>query len=86
MGWNFSRYRHFSSFLFAWALGVFQPFSHSTQYDLIYRFAGGIEIGSPVRLSGIKVGKVEEIELPVEKVDVIVSEVFRMCVHLTNMH
>ena len=29
---------------------------------MTYNFAGGIEVGSPVRVSGIKVGKVEKIE------------------------
>jgi phospholipid/cholesterol/gamma-HCH transport system substrate-binding protein len=31
-------------------------------FYVTYNFAGGIEVGSPVRVSGIKVGKVEKIE------------------------
>jgi len=47
---------------FAWLLGVKNPFRGSTNFYITYNFAGGIEVGSPVRVSGIKVGKVEAIE------------------------
>ncbi|MBU6374772.1 MAG: MCE family protein [Bdellovibrionales bacterium] len=47
---------------FAWLLGVRNPFQSSTRFYVTYNFAGGIEVGSPVRVSGIKVGKVEAIE------------------------
>ncbi len=47
---------------FAWLLGVKNPFQGSTSFYVTYHFAGGIEVGSPVRVSGIKVGKVEAIE------------------------
>ena len=47
---------------FAWYLGVLNPFSNSHTLDLGYNFAGGIEVGSPVRVMGIKVGKVTAIE------------------------
>ncbi|NDD90623.1 MCE family protein, partial [bacterium] len=47
---------------FAWLLGVRNPFQGSTRFYVTYNFAGGIEVGSPVRVSGIKVGKVEAIE------------------------
>jgi len=52
----------FLSLVFAWAIGIQNPFSNSTHFYVTYRFAGGIEVGSPVRVSGIKVGKVEKIE------------------------
>jgi phospholipid/cholesterol/gamma-HCH transport system substrate-binding protein len=54
--------------LFSWVVGVQSPFSSSLNFYVTYDFAGGIEVGSPVRLSGIKVGKVEKIEFfsPVE--------------------
>lgn len=48
--------------LFAWMIGGKNPFSKKLHIYLTYRFAGGIEEGSPVRLAGIKVGKVEDIE------------------------
>ncbi|MGE0614134.1 MAG: MlaD family protein [Bacteriovoracia bacterium] len=48
--------------LFAWIIGLSNPFKKSFQFYVTYRFAGGIEVGSPVRLSGIKVGRVEEID------------------------
>ena len=57
---------------FAWLLGFKNPFSDQKYFYVTYNFAGGIDLGSHVRLSGIKVGKVEEIEffapLPNQKV------------------
>jgi len=47
---------------FAWLLGFKNPFLDQNYFYITYNFAGGIELGSHVRLSGIKVGKVEEIE------------------------
>ena len=47
---------------FAWIIGIQNPFNQSVEYYVTYNFAGGIEVGSPVRVSGIKVGKVEKIE------------------------
>ncbi len=46
---------------FAWLLGFKNPFTDQNYFYVTYNFAGGIDLGSPVRLSGIKVGKVEEI-------------------------
>lgn len=46
---------------FALALGTFQPFSNDHQLKVAYNFAGGLEVGSPVRVMGIKVGKVRSI-------------------------
>lgn len=48
--------------LFSWMIGVENPFSRSHSFYVTYNFAGGIDVGSPVRVSGIKVGKVESIE------------------------
>jgi phospholipid/cholesterol/gamma-HCH transport system substrate-binding protein len=58
---------------FAWLLGVKNPFQSSTNFYITYNFAGGIEVGSPVRVSGIKVGKVEAIEFfaPIDPKSVI---------------
>jgi phospholipid/cholesterol/gamma-HCH transport system substrate-binding protein len=46
---------------FAYFLGDLSPFSNSKELNIAYNFAGGIEEGSPVRVMGIKVGKVKEI-------------------------
>ncbi len=47
---------------FAWLLGFGNPFGDRNHFYITYNFAGGIDLGSHVRLSGIKVGKVEDIE------------------------
>ncbi len=52
--------------VFALALGSFQPFSNSHELKVAYNFAGGIEVGSPVRVMGIKVGKVRSIDFEPE--------------------
>ncbi|OQW51869.1 MAG: organic solvent ABC transporter substrate-binding protein [Proteobacteria bacterium SG_bin7] len=46
---------------FAYYLDAFNPFSNTKDLWVAYNFAGGIEVGSPVRVMGIKVGKVKEI-------------------------
>lgn len=48
-------------FLFAYLVGLVSPFSDSFDLNVMYNFAGGIEQGSPVRVMGIKVGKVKSI-------------------------
>lgn len=48
--------------VFASALGAFNPFSNAHELKIAYNFAGGIEVGSPVRVMGIKVGKVKAID------------------------
>jgi phospholipid/cholesterol/gamma-HCH transport system substrate-binding protein len=53
--------------LFAWVVGVQNPFNPTVDVYVTYNFAGGIEVGSPVRVSGIKAGKVEKIEFYVPK-------------------
>ena len=47
---------------FAWVIGIQNPFDNTVDFYVTYNFAGGIEVGSPVRVSGIKVGKVKKIE------------------------
>jgi len=47
---------------FAYFLGAFNPFAKSKDLTLAYNFAGGIEVGSPVRAMGIRVGKVKSIQ------------------------
>jgi phospholipid/cholesterol/gamma-HCH transport system substrate-binding protein len=46
--------------VFAHYLGVLNPFSNADELNVTYNFAGGIEVGSPVRVMGVKVGKVKE--------------------------
>ena len=62
--------------VFAWMLGVQNPFRSSVKFYVTYNFAGGIEVGSPVRVSGIKVGKVESIEFfsPAHKLEKIADK------------
>lgn len=52
--------------LFAYFLGAINPFSRAHELHLAYNFAGGIEVGSPVRVMGIKVGKVKSINFEPE--------------------
>ncbi len=47
---------------FAYYLGAVNPFTQTNELNIGYNFAGGIEVGSPVRVMGIKVGKVLEIK------------------------
>jgi phospholipid/cholesterol/gamma-HCH transport system substrate-binding protein len=44
--------------IFAWYLGVLNPFANTNEIEIGYNFAGGIEVGSKVRVMGIAVGKV----------------------------
>lgn len=46
----------------AWLIGIQNPFESKTYFYVTYQFAGGIDVGSPVRVSGIKAGKVESID------------------------
>lgn len=48
--------------IFAWIIGIQSPFNQALNFYVTYNFAGGIEVGSPARVSGIKVGKVESID------------------------
>jgi phospholipid/cholesterol/gamma-HCH transport system substrate-binding protein len=53
---------------FAYYLGVLNPFTNTNRLNVLYNYAGGLEEGSPVRLMGIKVGKVLKIEFdPTQK-------------------
>ncbi len=47
---------------FAYYLGLLNPFSSVNTVHLGYNFAGGIEVGSKVRVMGIEVGKITAIE------------------------
>jgi phospholipid/cholesterol/gamma-HCH transport system substrate-binding protein len=46
---------------FAYVMGFISPFSNTKELQVMYNYAGGIEEGSPVRVMGIKVGKVKSI-------------------------
>ncbi len=47
---------------FLFFLGQYNPFTKSFRIYVLYNFAGGIELGSPVHLAGVKVGKVDQIK------------------------
>ena len=47
---------------FAYFLGILNPFAQTQSLYVMYNFAGGLEEGSPVRVMGIKVGKVRHID------------------------
>ncbi|MBC7371051.1 MAG: MCE family protein [Bdellovibrionaceae bacterium] len=47
--------------VFAYMMGLISPFSNTKDLNIMYNYAGGIEEGSPVRVMGIKVGKVKKI-------------------------
>lgn len=47
---------------FIWYLGLLNPFASAHEIRAGYNYAGGVEVGSPVRVMGIKVGKVKAIE------------------------
>ena len=55
--------------IFAWLMGVVNPFTNTYNLYVQYNFAGGIEIGSPVRVMGIKIGKVERIDFVPDQKD-----------------
>lgn len=61
--------------VFAWLMGVLNPFSNSYTLNVQYNFAGGIETGSPVRVMGIKVGKVDRIDFLANQKDASGQEV-----------
>lgn len=46
---------------FAYLMGFIAPMGGAKEIHVMYNFAGGIEEGSPVRVMGIKVGKVKTI-------------------------
>lgn len=47
---------------FAYLMGFITPYSGAKELNVMYNYAGGIDEGSPVRVMGIKVGKVKKIE------------------------
>ncbi len=48
--------------VFGWIMGAVGPFQNQFRFGVLYDFAGGIEVGAPVRVAGIKVGKVQRID------------------------
>ena len=47
--------------LFAYFLGAFAGLGGGYSLNVHYNFVGGLQEGSPVRLAGVTVGKVQEI-------------------------
>lgn len=52
---------------FVWYLGALNPFASAYEVRVGYNFAGGVDVGSPVRVMGIKVGKVKSIQFTPEQ-------------------
>lgn len=52
----------FLMLVFGSLMGALNPFTQESKFAVLYDFAGGVEVGSAVRVSGVKVGKVESIE------------------------
>lgn len=52
--------------VFAYFMGFISPLGNSRELHIMYNYAGGIEEGSPVRVMGIKVGKVKKISFDPE--------------------
>ncbi len=48
--------------VFLWFLGDYTPIGRTYNVYALYDFAGGVELGTPVRVSGVKVGKVTDIK------------------------
>ena len=48
--------------IFAWFLGAFSSFWGGFPINLRFNYVGGLQGGSPVRLAGVTVGKIEKIE------------------------
>ena len=48
--------------IFAWFLGAFSSFWGGFPINLRFNYVGGLQSGSPVRLAGVTVGKIEKIE------------------------
>jgi phospholipid/cholesterol/gamma-HCH transport system substrate-binding protein len=61
--------------VFAWLMGVVNPFANTYPLYVQYNFAGGIEVGSPVRVMGIKIGKVDRIDFEPFQKDILGNEV-----------
>lgn len=47
---------------FGYFLGFFQPFLNQHKLTIAYNFAGGLDVGSKVRVMGIPVGSIKRIE------------------------
>src|SRR5438309_73804 len=60
---------------FAFLVGGLNPFTNAGELSITYNYAGGIEVGSAVRVMGIKVGKVESIEFDPNQKDASGNEV-----------
>lgn len=50
-------------FVFVFSIGEFYFFKPVYRINVIFGFANGIEIGSPVRVSGVNMGEVEDIDM-----------------------
>ncbi len=48
--------------IFAYFMGLISPLTKTKHLNVMFNYAGGLEVGSPVRVMGIKVGKVSAID------------------------
>ncbi|MAV92220.1 MAG: organic solvent ABC transporter substrate-binding protein [Bdellovibrionaceae bacterium] len=67
--------------IFGYLLGFFQPFLNQKNLTIAYNFAGGLDVGSKVRVMGIPVGSVKSIDFaPEHKMDD--GEEVKLLVHI----
>lgn len=49
-------------------LGNFQPFSSGIEYEVLFRDIGGLNVGDPVRMAGLEVGKVVQLQIDGDRI------------------
>ena len=64
--------------VFAYLVGLISPLRDTYDLNIMYNYAGGIEEGSPVRVMGIKVGKVRSISFTPEYMAKVEEQIARL--------